>query len=113
VDIVAKAVTAPLRQIAANAGADGAVALRKVRAGKESEGYNALTGEFGDMKKMGILDPAKVVVTALRNSASVAGLVLTTDCLIAEAPAKEECEGGSCSCGGSCGGHGHDDDMDY
>ena len=112
VEIVAKAATAPLRQIAANAGADGAVVLRKVRAGKDSDGYNALTGEFGDMKKMGILDPAKVVATALRNAASVAGLVLTTDCLIAEAPAKEECEGGSCG-GGSCCGHGHDDDMDY
>ncbi|MDR1519545.1 MAG: chaperonin GroEL [Planctomycetota bacterium] len=112
VDIVAKAVTAPIRQIAANAGADGAVVLRKVRVGKDAFGYNALTGEYGDLKKMGIIDPAKVVVTALRNSSSVAGLILTTDCLIAEAPKEERECGESCGCGGY--GHGHDqEDMDY
>ena len=112
VEIVAKAVTAPIRQIASNAGADGAVVLRRVRAGKDADGFNALTGEYGDLKKMGILDPAKVVVTALRNASSIAGLILTTDCAIAEAPAKEDhdCSGASCVCG-SCGQGG--EDMDY
>jgi chaperonin GroEL len=111
VDIIKKAASAPLRQIAANAGLDGAVIVRKVQAAKGNEGYNALTAQFGDMMAMGILDPAKVVVTALRHAASVAGLILTTECMIAEAPAKEEGCGG---CGGSCGcGHHHGDDMDY
>ena len=110
VDIVGKAATAPIRQIAANAGADGAVVLRKVAKGKRDDGYNALTGQYGDMREMGILDPAKVVAAALRNAASVAGLILTTDCMIAEAPKKDECE----ECGGACGhNHGDMDDMDY
>jgi chaperonin GroEL len=111
VDIVAKACTAPLRQIAANAGVDGAVVVRKVQASKGDEGYNALTGQYGDMKAMGVLDPAKVVMTALRHASSVAGLILTTECMIAEAPAKDdECDCGGC--GGACG-HGGGDDMDY
>ncbi|MCC8180387.1 MAG: chaperonin GroEL, partial [Planctomycetes bacterium] len=68
-------------------------------------------GKFGDMKAMGILDPAKVVITALRNSSSVAGLILSTECMIAEAPAKDDCDCGGC--GGACG-HNHGmDDMDY
>ncbi len=110
VDIVKKAATAPMRQIAENAGVDGAVVVRKVRKSKGDEGFNALTGQFGDMRQMGILDPAKVVMTALQNSSSVAGLILCTDCMIAEAPEKDDCDccGGSCG----CGGHGHDD-MDY
>ncbi len=80
---------------------------------KGNEGYNALTGQFGDMTAMGILDPAKVVVTALRHASSVAGLILTTECMIAEAPAKEECDCGGAGC--SCGcGHSHGGgDMDY
>ncbi len=110
VDIVKKAATAPLRQIAANAGIDGAVVVRKVQASKGDEGYNALSGQYGDMKQMGILDPAKVVITALRNASSVAGLILSTECMIAEAPAKDDCDCGGC--GGSCGCGGHDD-MDY
>ncbi|MCL2000538.1 MAG: chaperonin GroEL, partial [Planctomycetes bacterium] len=110
-DIVRKAAAVPLRQIAENAGADGAVVARKIRSGKENDGFNALTGEYGDMKKMGILDPAKVVVTALRNAASIAGLILTAECLIAEAPPKDDCD-----CGASCAhahGGGGMDDMDY
>ncbi len=110
VEIVAKACSAPLRQICSNAGADGAVIARKIAAGKANEGYNALTGQFGDMVQMGILDPAKVVMTALRHAASVAGLILTTECMIAEAPAKDECECGGCG-GGSCGMGGMDDDY--
>ncbi|MDR0362201.1 MAG: chaperonin GroEL [Planctomycetota bacterium] len=108
-EIVRKAAEAPLRQIVGNAGVDGAVAARKVKAGKGDFGFNALTGQYGGMREMGVLDPAKVVVTALRNASSVAGLILCTDCMIAEAPKKDECEG----CGGSCG-HNHGmDDMDY
>ena len=111
VEIAKKAATAPIRQIATNAGVDGAVVLRKISKGHEDEGFNALTGQYGDMRKMGILDPAKVVVTAIRNASSVAGLILTTDCMIAEAPAKDDCDG---CCGGSCGHHGGGmDDMDY
>ncbi|MDR1611149.1 MAG: chaperonin GroEL [Planctomycetota bacterium] len=110
VEIVKKAAEIPLRQIADNAGADGAVAARKVKSNKGDFGYNALTGQFGDLREMGVLDPAKVVVTALRHAASVAGLLLCTDCMIAEAPKKEDCD--NCR-GGSCG-HNHDmDDMDY
>ncbi len=109
VDIVRKAAAAPLRQIAANAGLDGAVIVRKVQHAKGNEGYNALTGQFGDMMAMGILDPAKVVVTALRHAASVAGLILTTECMIAEAPAKDDCDCGGCGSCGGCGGG----DMDY
>jgi chaperonin GroEL len=110
VDIVKKAADAPMRQIAANAGVDGAVVVRKVKKGKQDEGYNALTGQFGDMRAMGILDPAKVVMTALTNASSVAGLILSTDCMIAEAPAKDD---DGCNCG-SCGHHGGGmDDMDY
>ncbi len=110
VDIIKKAASAPLRQIAANAGVDGAVIERKIKAGKGNDGYNALTGQFGDMVSMGILDPAKVVMTALRHASSVGGLILTTDCMIAEAPVKDDCDCGGC--GGSCG-CGHDHDMDY
>ena len=108
VDIVRKAASAPMRQIAANAGFDGAVVVRRVSAAKGDEGFNALTGQYGDMRQMGILDPAKVVVIALRNASSVAGLILATDCMIAEAPKKDECDCGSCAHGG-----GDMDDMDY
>ncbi len=111
VDIIKKAATAPMRQIAANAGVDGAVVVRKVQSGKANEGYNALTGQYGDMVDMGVIDPAKVVITALRHASSVAGLILTTECMIAEAPEKDDCDcGGGCGCGGSCG-HSHDDEY--
>jgi chaperonin GroEL len=84
--IAQRAMTAPLRQIAANAGAEGAVVLDKVAAMKGNEGYNAATGEYGDMLAMGILDPAKVTRTALQAAASVAGLMITTEAMVAEAP---------------------------
>ncbi len=89
-EIVRKAVEAPLRMIAENAGVDGAVVVRKVKKGKGNEGYNALTGEYIDLVKGGVIDPAKVETTALRNAASVAGLLLTTECMIAEAPKKDD-----------------------
>jgi chaperonin GroEL len=84
--IAQRAMTAPLRQIAANAGVEGAVVLDKVTALKGNEGYNAATGEYGDMIEMGILDPAKVTRTALQAAASVAGLMITTEAMISELP---------------------------
>lgn len=84
--IIARALTAPLRQIAANAGQEGSIILQKVEQGKDSEGYNALTGEFVDMLTAGILDPTKVSRLALENAASVAGMLLTTEAIVAELP---------------------------
>ncbi len=95
--IAQRAMTAPLRQIAANAGDEGAVVLDKVSALKGNNGYNAATGEYGDMLEMGILDPAKVTRTALQAAASVAGLMITTEAMVADSPE----EGGS---GGMPGG---------
>jgi chaperonin GroEL len=88
--ILRRAIEEPLRQIVENAGDDAAVILNQVKAGKGSYGYNAATGEFGDMLEAGILDPTKVTRLALQNSASVAGLLLTTEVMIAEAPKDEE-----------------------
>lgn len=89
VKIVLRAVEEPLRQIVFNAGDEPSVVVNKVLEGKDNYGFNAATGEYGDLVKMGVLDPAKVVRSALQNAASVAGLILTTDCLIAEAPKEE------------------------
>jgi chaperonin GroEL len=87
--ILKRAIEEPLRQIVENAGDDAAVILNQVKAGKGAYGYNAATGEFGDMLEAGILDPTKVTRLALLNSASVAGLLLTTEVMIAEAPKDE------------------------
>jgi chaperonin GroEL len=89
--ILKRSIEEPLRQIVENAGEDPAVILNKVKDGKGSYGYNAATGEFGDMLEEGILDPTKVTRLALQNAASVAGLLLTTEVMIAEAP-KDEAE---------------------
>jgi chaperonin GroEL len=86
--ILRRAVEEPLRQIVANAGIEPSVVLDKVRAGKGNYGYNAATDEYGDMIEFGILDPTKVTRLALQNAASVAGLMLTTEALIADAPEK-------------------------
>jgi chaperonin GroEL len=83
-EIVRKALTSPLRQIAENAGAEGAVVLSKVREKTGSFGYDAAVGEYGDLVKAGIIDPTKVVRVALQNAASVAGLLLTTEAAVAE-----------------------------
>ena len=90
--IAQRAMTSPLRQIAVNAGAEGAVVLDKVAGLEGNNGYNAATGEYGDMLEMGILDPAKVTRTALQAAASVAGLMITTEAMVADAP--EENAGG-------------------
>jgi len=88
--ILSRAIEEPLRQIVENAGEDAAVVLNAVRAGKAAYGYNAATGEYGDMLEEGILDPTKVTRLALQNAASVAGLLLTTEVMIAEAPKDDE-----------------------
>jgi chaperonin GroEL len=87
--ILARSIEEPLRQIVENAGEDAAVVLNQVKSGKGAYGYNAATGEYGDMLEEGILDPAKVTRLALQNAASVAGLLLTTEVMIAEAPKDE------------------------
>jgi len=93
-NILRRAVEEPLRQIVENAGEDGSVVLNAVRAKNDANyGYNAATGEYGDMIKMGILDPTKVTRTALQNAASVAGLLLTTEAMVAEAPKEDESAG--------------------
>jgi chaperonin GroEL len=102
--ILRRSIEEPLRQIVENAGEDAAVILNKVKDGKGSYGYNAATGVFGDLIEAGILDPTKVTRLALQNAASVAGLLLTTEVMIAEAP-KEEAEHGH-GPGGGMGGMG-------
>src|SRR5260370_105846 len=90
VKILARSIEEPLRQIVANAGEDAAVVLNRVREGKGTFGYNAATSEYGDMIEMGILDPTKVTRLALQNAASVAGLLLTTEVMVAESPKDDE-----------------------
>ncbi|MDY0000203.1 MAG: chaperonin GroEL [Polyangia bacterium] len=90
VDIVRRAAEEPLRQIAKNAGVEGAIVAQAVRDGKGGFGYNASTDTYEDLVKAGVIDPTKVVRIALQNAASVAGLMITTECLIAERPKKEE-----------------------
>ncbi|TLZ50558.1 MAG: chaperonin GroEL, partial [Gammaproteobacteria bacterium] len=88
--ILARAIEEPLRQIVDNAGEDAAVVLNRVKEGKGAFGYNAATGRYGDLLEEGILDPTKVARLALQNAASVAGLLLTTEVMVAEAPKEEE-----------------------
>jgi len=88
--IAKRAMEAPLREIVANSGDEPSVVLNKVAAGKGNYGYNAANGEYGDMVEFGILDPTKVTRTALQNAASIAGLVITTEAMVAEAPKKDE-----------------------
>ena len=105
VSIVRRALEEPIRQIAANAGEEGSIVVQKIREGKGDFGYNAATGEYGALIAMGVIDPVKVVRTALQNAASVAGLMLTTEAMIAELPKDEKGGGGG---GGGHAGHGHD-----
>jgi chaperonin GroEL len=97
--IVARAVEAPLRQLVANAGREGALVVEKVKNGKGGEGYNVATDKFEDLIVSGVVDPTKVTRSALQNAASIAGLLLTTEALITDLPEKEAAGGG---------GHGHD-----
>ena len=105
IKIVLRAVEEPLRQIVANAGDEPSVVLNKVAEGKGNFGYNAATGEYGDLVEMGVLDPTKVTHYALQNAASVAALMLTTDAMVAELP-KDESGGGMGGMGGGMGGMG-------
>ena len=90
VDIVRRAITSPARQIADNAGADGAVVIGKLSESKDVNfGFDAQTGEYKDLVKAGIIDPTKVVRTALQDAASIAGLLITTEAMIAEKPEKK------------------------
>ncbi|HEV2622290.1 MAG TPA: chaperonin GroEL [Frateuria sp.] len=106
--ITRRALEAPLRAIVANAGEEPSVILNKVKDGQGNFGYNAATGEFGDMVQMGILDPTKVTRTALQHASSVAGLAITTEAIVAELPKKEEH-----SHGGAPGGMGGMGGMDF
>ena len=99
VGIVRRALEEPMRQIADNAGQEGAVVVEEVRSKKGSYGYNAATEEYGDLIEMGVVDPTKVVRTALENAASIAGLLLTTEALVTEEEEEEEAA--------PAGGHGH------
>jgi len=107
VDIVKRAIESPLRSLADNAGVEGSVIVEEVKKRKGNEGYNVATNEYEDLVKAGIVDPKKVTRTALQNAASIAGLLLTTECLITDIPEKEKpapMPGGG---GGGMGG------MDY
>jgi chaperonin GroEL len=99
IQIAKRSMEAPLREIVANSGEEPSVVLNKVAEGKGNYGYNAQTGVFGDMIEMGILDPTKVTRTALQNAASIAGLMITTEAMVAEAPKKDAPAAG--------GGHDH------
>jgi chaperonin GroEL len=105
ISIIRAALEAPLRQIAQNAGVDGSVVAGKVRESSDLKfGYNAQTDEYGDMFKFGVIDPAKVVRTALEDAASVAGLLITTEAMVADKPAKEGAAGGGMPDMGGMGG---------
>jgi chaperonin GroEL len=103
VNILRRALEEPLRQIANNAGVDGSIVTAKVKEGSGAFGYDAAKLEYTDLVKAGVIDPAKVVRTALQNASSVSGLMLTTETLIAEKPKKEDK-----AAGGGHAGHGHD-----
>ena len=102
--IVARAVEAPLRKLVGNAGQEAALVVANVKKATGTNGYNVRTGEYTDLLKAGVVDPAKVTRSALQNAASIAGLLLTTDCMVTDLPEKKE------SCG--CGGHGAPGGMD-
>ncbi len=105
-NIVRRAIESPLKQLCFNAGVEGAVVVQAVLTSKGSHGYNVATGEYEDLVKAGVVDPTKVTRTALQNAASIAGLLLTTECIITDAPEKEKAPAPG-------GGHGGGGGMDY
>ena len=110
-NIVLKALEAPIRQIAANSGVEGSIVVGKLLENNSPTfGFNAQTEEYVDMVQAGVIDPAKVVRTALQDAASVAGLLITTEAAIAEAPKKASSGGAGGGMGGGMGGMG---DMDF
>jgi len=107
VDIVKRAIEAPTRALADNAGVEGSIVVEEVKKRKGNEGYNVADNRYEDLVKAGVVDPKKVSRTALQNAASIAGLLLTTECLITEIPEKEK----KAPMPGGPGGMGGD--MDY
>jgi chaperonin GroEL len=107
VDIVKRAIESPVRALAANAGVEGSLVVQEVKRRKGNDGYNVATGEYEDLVKAGVVDPKKVTRTALQNAASIAGLLLTTECLITELPEKKE------KAPAGHGDHGMGGGMDY
>ena len=101
--IIARAIEAPLRKLVDNAGQEAALVIANVKKATGTNGYNVRTGEYCDLLKAGVVDPAKVTRSALQNAASIAGLLLTTDCMVTDIPEKKD------ACG--CGGHGGAPDM--
>ncbi len=101
--IIERAIEAPLRKLVNNAGQEAALVIANVKKATGTNGYNVRTGEYCDLLKAGVVDPAKVTRSALQNAASIAGLLLTTDCMVTDIPEKKE------ACG--CGGHGGAPDM--
>src|ERR1700690_2985898 len=101
--IIRRSIEEPLRQIVANAGEEGSIVVQKIREGSGNFGFNAATGKYGDLVAEGVIDPVKVVRSALQNAASVAGLMLTTEALVAEKPKDEKANAGPHA------GHGHGD----
>jgi chaperonin GroEL len=110
VDIIKRAVESPLRALAANAGVEGSLIVQEVKKRKGNEGYNVATNQYEDLVKAGVVDPKKVTRSALQNAASIAGLLLTTECLITDAPEKDKPAPGG-GPGGGMGGMGGG--MDY
>ena len=105
INIVRKALEAPLRQIAENSGVDGSVVAGKIRESEDASfGFNAQTEEYGDMFAFGVIDPAKVVRTALQDAASVAGLLITTEAMVADKPQKDAPAAGGMPDMGGMGG---------
>ena len=105
--IIARAIEAPLRKLVNNAGQEAALVIANVKKATGTNGYNVRTGEYADMLKAGIVDPAKVTRSALQNAASIAGLLLTTDCMVTDIPEKKD----ACNCGGHGGQPGMDGMM--
>ena len=105
--IIARAIEAPLRKLVSNAGQEAALVVANVKKATGTNGYNVRTGEYADLLKAGVVDPAKVVRSALQNAASIAGLLLTTDCMVTDIPEKKD----ACGCGGHGGPGGGMDGM--
>ncbi len=108
--IIKRAIEAPLRQLADNAGQEGALIVQEVKKRSGNEGYNVATGEYVDLVKAGVVDPTKVTRSALQNAASISGLLLTTEAVVTELPEKEKPAAGGGHPGGGMGGMGG---MDY
>jgi len=106
IDVVRRALEEPTRQIANNAGEEGSVVVKELDSSEGATGFNAQTGEYEDLVKAGVIDPAKVAKTALINAASIAGLMLTTEALVSEIKEKDEGGGDGGGMGGGMGGMG-------